>query len=72
MPVPSCAGSQDLYRQFERFHNVVKEEDFKWHPIKMCSDLKQCILLLLEHHSPIDVDPECLLRRSAQAGKAIA
>ena len=56
----------------ERFHNVVKEEDFKGHPIKMFSDLKQCILLLLEHHSRIVVDPECLLRRSAQAGKAIA
>ena len=55
----------------ERFHNVVKE-DFKGHPIEMFSDMKQCILLLLEHHSPIDVDPECLLRRSAQAGKAIA
>jgi len=56
----------------ERFHNVVKEEDFKGHPRKMCSDLKQCILLLVEHHFSIVVDPECLLRRSAQAGKAIA
>jgi len=56
----------------ERFHNVVKEEDLKGHPIKMFPDMKQCILLLLEHHSPIVVDPQCLLRRSAQAGKAIA
>lgn len=35
---------------------IGKKEDFKGHPRKMFSDFTRCILLLLEHHCPTDVD----------------